>query len=131
MKYVLFWLAFIPIAIANGIFRENVLLAFFNPLLSHQLSTLSFILIFGTIAWLFFKRWPTKSFKEALWIGLLWLVLTVGFEFLFGHYIAGHSWQKLFADYNILEGRIWILVLLWIFSSPMMIFALKKMDEEF
>jgi hypothetical protein len=38
-------------------------------------------------------------------------VLTVTFEFLFGHYVMGHSWGYLIGDYNILKGRTWPLVL--------------------
>jgi hypothetical protein len=45
-------------------------------------------------------------------IGTFWVILTVLFEFGFGHYVAKHSWQKLFADYNIFKGRLWLLVLI-------------------
>ena len=40
--------------------------------------------------------------------------MTVAFEFGFGHFVAGHSWQRLLGDYNLLEGRVWLLFLLWI-----------------
>jgi hypothetical protein len=34
-------------------------------------------------------------------IGILWLVLTVAFEFSFGHFVFGRSWEGLASDYNI------------------------------
>ena len=33
------------------------------------------------------------------------------FEFFFGHFILRETWTRLFADYNILRGRFWLLVL--------------------
>jgi hypothetical protein len=33
-------------------------------------------------------------------LGLLWLVLTVAFEFGVGHFVFGRSWESLGEDYN-------------------------------
>ncbi|PTD93872.1 hypothetical protein C9439_05700 [archaeon SCG-AAA382B04] len=52
-------------------------------------------------------------------IGTFWFILTIFFEFIFGHYVMGHLWNKLLADYNILKGRIWILVLLTTLVAPL------------
>ena len=32
------------------------------------------------------------------------------FEFLFGHYVMGHSCEILFAEYNVFEGGFWSIV---------------------
>ena len=56
--------------------------------------------------------------SQALAIGFLWLGLTVAFEFSFGHFVAGHSWSRLFQDYNLFAGRLWVLVLLWLTLAP-------------
>ena len=118
MKYVLFWMLFIPVAILNGILREKLLTPYLSLLLSHQLSTLIFIVLFGIMAGLFFLKWPLTSTNQMILVGLLWLCFTICFEFLFGHYIIGNSWHALLDDYNIIEGRVWLLALLWIFSAP-------------
>jgi hypothetical protein len=31
-------------------------------------------------------------------------VATVAFELTFGHYVMGHPWSRLLADYNLLAG---------------------------
>jgi apolipoprotein N-acyltransferase len=46
------------------------------------------------------------------------LLATIAFEFGFGHFVAGHSWSKLLADYNVFNGRLWLLVLVWITIMP-------------
>jgi hypothetical protein len=48
--------------------------------------------------------------------------MTITFEFGFGHFVAGHSWAKLLADYNILQGRVWSLFLVWITVLPFVVF---------
>jgi hypothetical protein len=51
--------------------------------------------------------------------------MTVAFEFLFGHYVMGHTWERLLQDYNILAGRIWILFLVFTAAAPYIVYRLK------
>lgn len=51
-------------------------------------------------------------------MGVIWLFSTIAFEFIAEHYVFGNSWEKLLADYNLFEGRIWSLVLLTILLAP-------------
>ena len=59
-------------------------------------------------------------------MGCGWLLFTVAFEFGFGHYVAGHSWQRLLGDYNIFDGRVWSLFLLWLLLMPVPFFLPGK-----
>ena len=61
---------------------------------------------------------PSLDARTLLGLGLSWMMATVLFEFGFGHYVAGHTWSRLFADYNVAAGRVWILVLLTILVTP-------------
>lgn len=124
--YILAWLPMILIAIANGLFREKFLAKRLSELHAHQLSTATMILLFGVYVWALFRMWPPAFANQTIWIGSLWLLLTVVFEFLFGHYVVGHPWDKLLHDYNMLQGRIWILVLVWIAIAPYIIYQLQK-----
>lgn len=123
-KYTIAWIPMIFIAIANGLLREKVLAARLKELQAHQVSTISLILLFSLYIWALFTFWKPATARQALLIGVMWLLYTVIFEFLFGHYIAGHSWSRLFHDYNILEGRIWVFVLIWITIAPYLIYKL-------
>ena len=119
------WIPGIPIAIFNGILRESWYTQFLNELHAHQLSALSFMLLFGIYVWLILDWLKLSSSKEALLLGLLWVVLTVAFEFLFGHFVMGNEWSTLLHDYNLIAGRVWVMVLVWIAIAPIMIFGLK------
>ena len=49
--------------------------------------------------------------------------LSVLFEFGFGHYVEGDSWADLLDNYDVSQGNIWILILLWIAVGPAIVRA--------
>ncbi len=124
-KYSLAWVPMVFIAILNGAFREFVIAKSLPELRAHQLSCLTGVLLFAVYTWLIGLKWPLQSARQALAVGLVWLVLTVAFEFVFGHFVAHHSWERLFQDYNILAGRLWVLALLAVTFLPLIVFKLR------
>ena len=72
-----------------------------------------------------FELWGAAFSIPLALFGLIWLALTVVFEFLFGHYVVGHPWSRLLHDYNILQGRVWALVLIWTAVVPYVIYRLR------
>ena len=114
------WLLLLVLAIVNAGIRE----AFCKPKLGdnpgHAISSIIAIGYTLIITYFFVNHIKVSVTKiDLLLIGALWLTLTVVFEFGFGHYVIGHSWRYLLADYNILKGRLWSLVLLVTFVSPL------------
>ena len=126
MRYLFFWLVLAVIAVVNGTLRQFVYGPLMPELAAHQLSTVTGILFTGSTVWLLDRYWPIGSAKAAWIIGGCWLLMTIAFEFGFGHYVAGHSWSRLLADYNILEGRVWSLFLAWIGVMPWVIWRLRN-----
>lgn len=117
------WIILALSAIIIAIFRNGLLLPPFGEQTAHQVGTLVFLIVQFVIIFVFIKKNNLKERRLLLIIGIFWVIFTIIFEFLFGHYIIGHPWQKLFADYNIFNGRIWILVLINNLSAP---FICKK-----
>lgn len=122
LKYFAAWFPVVILAIANGALREFGYRPLVGELPAHWLSSISLILIVGLYLWAVGLRWSIESEVQAWRIGWMWLAMTVGFEFGFGHYVMGHSWSKLFHDYNIAEGRVWALVLIAILIEPFLLF---------
>ena len=116
--YAAGWLGLVILAIFNGVLREKTYGRFMSELSAHQLSTGVVLIILGVYIWFLTRVFPIESSKKALTIGAMWLILTVAFEFIFGHYAMGHPWGRLFHDYNLLKGRVWLLVLTWTALSP-------------
>ena len=126
LKYAIAWIPMVFIAIANGAVRQLGYGKLLNELPAHQLSCLTGIALFFIYTWCLSLYWPLESSKQALTIGLLWLALTVAFEFLFMHYGAKVSWDKLFHDYNVLAGRLWVVVLISVLLLPYGVFKLRS-----
>ena len=125
LQYTVSWLGMVIIAIINGVIRDALYGKRFSELTAHQISTFTLIVLSGLYLWLLGLAWKIPSPTQAITIGLIWLALTMAFEFLFGHYVMKHPWTRLLHDYNILKGRIWILVLLWITIAPYVFYRLK------
>ncbi|KAA3653259.1 MAG: hypothetical protein DWQ11_08965 [Proteobacteria bacterium] len=115
----------VVIAIINGSAREAWLVAPLGEAAAHQVSTLSAIVLFGGyIGWVMPRLRPA-SLRQAAGIGGLWLVMTLAFEFLFGHFVAGHTWAALLANYDLSAGRLWPLIPLWVALAPPLVHRLR------
>jgi hypothetical protein len=112
------WVAMAILMMANGALRERLLTPRWGELQAHQLSSLSGSVIVLAVCFLALPRLAATSTALQLQLGLGWLLLTIVFEFGFGHWVAGHSWKRLVADYDLLHGRLWLLVLLSTFAGP-------------
>jgi hypothetical protein len=124
-KYVVGWLPLVVIGILNGILRQLGYSKYVGELTGHQISTLTGIILMGLYIWWLTGKWRIESAGQAFAIGLIWLGMTVVFEFVFGHYVMGHPWSRLFHDYNFLEGRVWVLVLIWTAIAPLVFYKLR------
>ena len=118
LRYTLAWLILLGAAILNGTLRETVYKNRLGELCAHRLSTFTGIILFGVIIWGLSRWWPLPAAKQAWTVGFIWLAMTIAFEFLFGHFVAGHPWSKLLHDYNIFAGRVWSLILIWVTIAP-------------
>ena len=125
LKYVAAWLLMPIIGIINGTIRQYGYSSALGELRAHQVSTLTGMVLFGLYIWALTLLWKIRSSAEAIAIGLIWLTLTIAFEFLFGHYVMKHPWSRLLHDYNLLEGRLWVLVLLWVTLAPYVLYKLS------
>jgi len=116
------WGLFVLLASINGLIRDNYYEKYVGELYAHQISTVLLVLILLGVMYVFFNKFGAVYRKRDLWIiGGAWVLMTVIFEFVFGHYVIGHSWSVLFEDYNLFKGRLWSLVLIFIFLGPRLV----------
>ncbi len=124
LRYLLAWLAMLVVAFVNGGLRDFTYGRHTSALTANQLSCASGIILLGTVIFLYQRRWPFPSARQAWSAGLFWMALTVAFEFLFFHYVAGEPWEVLVANYDIVNGRLWPLILLWVAVAPYVFYRL-------
>src|SRR5262245_3265968 len=102
-RAILAWLALITVESVHGVLRNLFLVPAVGDLRSRQIGVvIGSALVLGT-AWVFIRWIRPASVPATLWIGALWLVLTLAFEFSLGRAL-GHSWDQLLADYDLGRG---------------------------
>ena len=121
-KFFAAWLVMLVVSVANGAVRDVTYGKHMSALAAHQVSTVFGVLLLGLVIRAFVRRFPPASGRQAVLIGLGWAGMTVAFEFLFFHFVGGHSWAELLANYDVLAGRVWVLVLLWLGVAPYLFF---------
>lgn len=114
------WLGLVALAVANGSLRTLVLNPRLGERAGHIISTLLLCLLVLAAASLTIRWIGPSSRADLLWVGGFWLALTIAFEFLAGHYLFRNFWIKLLAEYNVLQGRIWVLALTTTFLAPLL-----------
>ena len=118
LKAIAIWCVILLFAVLNGGLREALLLPAFGAPLAQILSGLLLALIILALSFVLVPRIGPLRRAQAMRIGLLWLGLTLGFEFGFGLWVQGHSWSELLAAYTFKDGNLWTLVLVVIFLAP-------------
>lgn len=124
-RYLIAWFVLLVVAVINGGLRDLSYGKYVSELSSHQFSCVTGILLFAIVIHQFVQRWPPAGAREAWFIGAFWMLLTVAFEFLFFHYVGGHSWEMLLANYDMANGRLWPLILLWVLVAPYLFYRLR------
>jgi len=115
---IITWFGLLIVAIINGTIRDFTYQKKICEHKGHQVSTITLLIFISLYCYFIFNLWKLESETEAIIVGIIWLVLTLAFEFLFGHFVSKKEWKVLFKDYNILKGRLWILIPLWTAIVP-------------
>lgn len=119
------WLLLMVVAIANGVLREKLLMGWLDPGTAQIVSTamltaLILLVTVLTVGWMKLRGRP-----RYLAVGVIWVALSIAFEFLFGHYVLGESWQALLAAYRIDRGSPWPVFLLVVLVAPYLAATLR------
>lgn len=118
LKGAAVWLLLVAVAVGNGLLRDLALAPLFGPVAALAVSGM---LLAGLVFLVAFLTLPAigRTTAAVYWaIGILWLGLTLAFEFLFGHYVAGKPWRDLTQVFNIARGDLFVLVLVATGCSP-------------
>jgi len=118
VKSIAAWLVILIFAIGNGALREAFLIPMLGKTEGLVLSglLLSIVVLLVAFAFVSLQRGITTS--QGIFIGILWLCLTLAFEFGFGRWVQHKPWDELFDAYTFKGGNLWPVVLVVTLLAP-------------
>ncbi len=106
-------------AMANGLFRELVLVPALGASVAGVVAVVTFFLLIYPIIFTFLRFVPASFDRTDLWtLGLVWMLLAVAFEFVVFGVVLGVPMSDLLAAYDITRGELWPVVLLGVLIGP-------------
>ena len=111
------WFVLVIIAIVNAVIRAKIL----EPLVGRAAlpaSGLLLSLFILTTAFVTVPYFESSSGADYIAVGVAWFGLTLAFELLFGHFVAGKSWQTIMGVFNIMKGDLFSVALFTCLVSP-------------
>jgi|SRR6476469_3682860 hypothetical protein len=125
-KASLIWLVMLIFAVLNGALREAVLLPHLGKPVSFVISGALLSACIVVVALMLMPRVGPMESRDALYIGLFWVLLTLAFEFTFGRLVQHREWAELLDAYRFRDGNIWPVVLAVMLFAPLMAVRLRR-----
>jgi peptidoglycan biosynthesis protein MviN/MurJ (putative lipid II flippase) len=119
------WLLILVCAVLNGIFREAVLLPHLGKVGALVLSGILLSVCIVVLALLLVPRLGRLGTRQGISLGVLWLGLTLAFEFGFGRLVQHRPWPELLQAYTFEDGNLWPIVLVVTLVAPLAVIRLR------
>ncbi|MBN8707355.1 MAG: hypothetical protein J0L62_15900 [Bacteroidetes bacterium] len=128
-KYVWGWFPLLFLAFANGAIRQFGYQELLGELNAHQVSTGIGMILFGYYFFWIDQKWKPVNVNETMKIGFIWVFMTISFEFGMG-VAMGNPWEIMVHNYNLADGRVWVVTLAWVAIGPSVFFWWRKKREK-
>ncbi|MCA9672712.1 MAG: CoA-binding protein [Myxococcales bacterium] len=123
------WLLLLAIAFTAGALRTVLLEPYVEPYVAHFIGTIfaaTLLLYAGALSMRSVAG--RESTLRLLAVGAAWVAATVAFEFFFFGFVMGHPISGLLANYDIGSGRLWPMLLMVVFLTPLVARAWARDD---
>ena len=124
LKSFLIWSSIIPIAFINGGLREVILIPRLGKM-AFPISGALLIMSIFFVSVVFIPKLDSATPETYIVMGILWMCMTVAFEFSLG-FIRKIPFSKMLEAYNITSGNLWLLVVIFIGLVPFLVAHIKE-----
>jgi len=128
-RAVAVWLVLIAVEFIHGTLRIIFVVPVVGGFRARQIGVFTGSILILAVAYLFVPWLHAESTRSLLQVGLLWVVLTVTFEFSFGHFVFRRSWQDLASDYDIVHGGMLAIGMVVLTLSPVVATRLRRQQN--
>jgi hypothetical protein len=120
------WVVIIGAESLHGALRELLLKPAVGDFRARQIAVFTGMLIILGVAYAFSRWLRAATARALLLVGLLWVALTLAFEFSLGMFVLGYSWARMLEDYDITRGGFLSLGMVVLMLSPLIATRLRK-----
>jgi len=123
---VAFW-PILPVAAAGAaLFRDAAMTPLVGEAVAHLAGCFIAAALAAIVALVFVQVVaPPQPLARWFAAGFLWLAMSVAWASLYGRIVMGRQWSELLADYNVLKGGLWPLMLLTALVAPVVLAAVS------
>ena len=118
-KAIVVWFVILLAAFANGALRELILVPALGSMTAQLASGLLLSVAVVALAVLSAPWLGSMNPTHGLLIGLLWVCLTLAFEFGFGLLVQRKSFATMLAAYTFKDGNLWPVVVVVTGLAPL------------
>lgn len=124
LRSLIVWVIMIAAETVHGILRRLFLLPIAGEMRSNQIGVFVGSAIVLIIVWFFCDWIKADTFSARLKIGVLWCLLTFGFELGLG-LVLGYSVRRIIDDYDFCRGGLMLIGMMILASSLMLVSKMK------
>lgn len=125
LRSLLVWVLIIPLAILNGGFRERVLMPWLGEQAALPVSGILLCILILIVTVLLLHKLVKGDSKTYWSIGIVWILFTIGIEFLIG-FTMNNTIKEMLAAYDITTGNLWLLVVIFSVFAPWLSAKIRK-----
>ena len=125
LKSILVWLSIIPLAILNGGLRDTFITPLIGENFSRPISGFTLCCLIFIVSFIFVPRLGSGSKKIYIQMGILWILLTIIFETVFG-LLQGNNFNEIINAYDLTTGDLWLIVVIFIGFVPYLTAKIKR-----
>lgn len=119
------WFLLMTAETLQGFWRAKVLARWIGDAASRDLSTFTGTLIILLITFACIGWFPVRKAGTLLQIGAIWVLLTLLYEVALGRLALHRSWNEISSDFDLSEGRLFPIGLLFLLFAPLIAARLR------
>lgn len=124
------WFAIIFAESVHGTLRQVFLAPLVGDFRARRIAFfIGLVLIFG-IAYLFIRWINAPNTKSLFAVGVMWMILTVFFEFSLGLFVLNYSCERMFEDYDVSKGGLMGFGLIFMAFTPFLALKLNQIKTK-
>ena len=117
-RALLVWFVLIGVEFVHGALRAIFLVPVVGDHRSRHIGVFTGSVLILLVAYLVVPWLHADKGRALISVGVLWLVLTVAFEFSFGHYVFRRSWGDVASDYDPFQGGFLLIGMAVLMFAP-------------